>query len=207
MHLLFSLPANLLWKISDIYRRRADRPRSEDPAHQRKHMPERSVEIGRFIQGGFPWSELSARQNQSGEYRDLRMPGWLPTAIIANILPVGAIRNGKAIANKDAISIRPIDGNLAALQLPEGFENDAWKPEVAPMEIIDGQHRLLAFEQLREIDGAFELPVVAFHGLDTTWQAYLFYTININWTLDNGDLPGPLKTVRRTLIHASASTS
>jgi hypothetical protein len=27
------------------------------------------------------------------------------------------------------------------------------------------------------------------------------------WTLDNGDQPGSLKTVRRTLIHASASTS
>ena len=108
------------------------------------------------------------------------MPGWLPTAIIANILPVGAIRNGKAIANKDTISIRHTDGNLAALQLPEGFDNDAWRPEVAPIEIIDGQHRLLAFDKPCQTDGAFELPVVAFHDLDTTWQAYLFYTINIS---------------------------
>jgi site-specific recombinase XerD len=27
----------------------------------------------------------------------------------------------------------------------------------------------------------------------------------IDWTLDNGDQPGPLKTVRRTLTNASAS--
>ena len=25
----------------------------------------------------------------------------------------------------------------------------------------------------------YELPVIAFQGLDVTWQAYLFYTINI----------------------------
>jgi hypothetical protein len=36
---------------------------------------------------------------------------------------------------------------------------------------------LWAFE--KEVDTSFELPVVAFHGLDVSWQAYLFWTINI----------------------------
>jgi hypothetical protein len=45
------------------------------------------------------------------------------------------------------------------------------------MEVIDGQHRLWAFES--DSDSQFELPVVAFHGLDISWQAYLFWTINI----------------------------
>ena len=47
-----------------------------------------------------------------------------------------------------------------------------------PIEVIDGQHRLWAFE--KQLDNAdFELPVVAFVGLDISWQAYLFWTINI----------------------------
>jgi hypothetical protein len=46
-----------------------------------------------------------------------------------------------------------------------------------PFEIIDGQHRLFAFGI--DADHRFELPVVAFHGLDISWQAYLFWTINI----------------------------
>jgi hypothetical protein len=43
--------------------------------------------------------------------------------------------------------------------------------------VIDGQHRLWSFSN--NDDPAFELPVVAFHGLDISWQAYLFWTINI----------------------------
>jgi hypothetical protein len=31
----------------------------------------------------------------------------------------------------------------------------------------------------RNSDSDFELPIVAFHGLDISWQAYLFWTINI----------------------------
>jgi len=49
-----------------------------------------------------------------------------------------------------------------------------------PIEIIDGQHRLYAFESAGKLPGDFELPVVAFHGLDLGWQAYLFWTINIS---------------------------
>ncbi len=48
-----------------------------------------------------------------------------------------------------------------------------------PFEVIDGQHRLWAFDADDKVTADFQLPVVAFHGLDISWQAYLFYTINI----------------------------
>jgi len=52
-----------------------------------------------------------------------------------------------------------------------------------PLEVIDGQHRLWAFDEAVAdgiLPGDFELPVVAFHGLDIGWQAYLFWSINVS---------------------------
>ena len=89
---VFSLPADWLRKLSDIYRRQAAGARSKDTAIQRAQRPERSEEIRRFIYGGFPWSDLSDKQKRSDEFKDLRMPGWLSTAIIANILAPGTKR-------------------------------------------------------------------------------------------------------------------
>lgn len=146
---------------------------------QRALDPTRSEEIRRFVQGGFPWSDLSERQKQEKEYQDLRMPGWLPTAIVANILPVDAHRHNRKIRDEHIVHIEHSGTNTAKLVLPSGFDEDSWDPPVPPIEIIDGQHRLWAFEENEQVDGDFEVPVVAFHGLDVTWQAYLFYTINI----------------------------
>ena len=115
---LFKLPALLLWRLSDIYRRRADRPRSQDTATQRAHSRERSAEIGRFVQGGFPWSDLSESQKTLADYQDLRMPGWLPTAIVANILLPGSVRKGATIDDREVIHVESVDGNLAKLILP-----------------------------------------------------------------------------------------
>jgi DGQHR domain-containing protein len=62
--------------------------------------------------------------------------------------------------------------------MPYDEWSPSWTPkEIPPFEVIDGQHRLWAFES--NADPSFELPVVAFHGLDISWQAYLFWTINI----------------------------
>jgi DGQHR domain-containing protein len=62
--------------------------------------------------------------------------------------------------------------------MPYSVWSKSWRPSsIPPLEVIDGQHRLWAFES--EADTRFELPVVAFHGLDISWQAYLFWTINI----------------------------
>jgi transposase-like protein len=65
------------------------------------------------------------------------------------------------------------NGNHVTIQLPERFPDSN---ELAPIEVIDGQHRLWAFDDTA-VD--FDLPVVAFYGLDRSWQAYLFWTINI----------------------------
>lgn len=54
-----------------------------------------------------------------------------------------------------------------------------WLPKAAPpFEIIDGQHRLWAFDANSTSDN-YDFPVVAFYNLDVSWQAYLFWTINI----------------------------
>jgi DGQHR domain-containing protein len=176
---LFALPAYWLRTLSDVYRRKADKPRAADTGIQRAHVPRRSAEIGRFVHSGFPYSDLSEKQKQVEEYRDLRMPGWLPTAIICNILPPGAKRGNASFDEHDAIQIQKLSDTTAKLLLPSRFGSDDWSPRIAPIEIIDGQHRLLSFEPMDQLDGQFEFPVVAFYDLDVTFQAYLFYTINI----------------------------
>ena len=133
------------------------------------------------------------------------MPGWLPTAIVANILPPGTERRGRMIDEADVMRVATMGTKEAVLMLPENVDSPSWSPTVAPLEIIDGQHRLLAFEKLEQLDGAFELPVVAFYGLDISWQAYLFYTINIKPKRINASLAYdlyPLLRVQDWLEHS-----
>lgn len=177
---MFSLPARELRSLSGIRRRAAKNaaPRTEDLGIQRQHDPERSEEIGRFVEFGYPWSTLSKSKRESVEFHDLRKPGWLPTAIVLNILTESDERNGQKVAKSDLVKIEEGKSGLS-LQLPYQEWEKAWSPKgIAPFEIIDGQHRLWAFDDADNLD-AFELPVVAFVGLDISWQAYLFGTINI----------------------------
>lgn len=70
------------------------------------------------------------------------------------------------------------ESKVVGLRLPEGFEEEAWRPTtLPPVEVIDGQHRLWAFDE--DFAPDYEMPVIAFHGLDISWQAYLFWSINI----------------------------
>ena len=176
---LMSLPASKLKLLSGIERRTATlgRRSERDLGIQRRHEEDRSREIARFIRYGYPWSDLSKQKQDSGAFDDLRKPGWLPTAIVVNVLTAQDARRGKKVASKDLISITSRDESTAVVKLPEITKG--WEPsQIHPIEVIDGQHRLWAFE---EGSGGeeFELPVVAFHGLDISWQAYLFWTINI----------------------------
>jgi DGQHR domain-containing protein len=177
---LFSLPARELRSLSGIVRRQAKNaaPRTEDLGIQRQHDPERSDEISRFVEYGFPWSTLSPAKRASAEFNDLRKPGWLPTAVVINILTKGNNRNNSVIEDKDLVTVIDGDG-CAKLRLPYGEWDPDWRPaKLPPFEVIDGQHRLWAFDEASHLEG-FELPVVAFVGLDISWQAYLFWTINI----------------------------
>src|SRR6202012_1693477 len=69
------------------------------------------------------------------------------------------------------------EGGTATLHLPQG---GVTADGIPPIEVIDGQHRLFAFDDPDADVEDYHLPVVAFHGLDISWQAYLFWTININ---------------------------
>lgn len=177
--LLFSIRASHLKALTGVYRRstKGGKARVLDPNVQRGHEEDRSQTIREFVQFGFPWCEMSDAKRQQPDAEDLRKPGWLPTAILVNILPAKAVRNGTEIPDEDLVCVEGQDS--ISVQLPKSFSGAKWKPKkVFPIEVIDGQHRLWAFEDFEE-DDDFELPVVAFSGLDNGWQAYLFWSVNI----------------------------
>src|SRR5262249_45408689 len=150
-----------------------------------------------FVEFGFPWSTLSDAKRASAEFNDLRKPGWLPTAIVLNILTKDAVRNGSTVADKDLASIVEVDGQ-PRLQLPYESWSADWAPsKLPPFEVIDGQHRLWAFEGASKLEN-FQLPVVAFVGLDVSWQAYLFWTINIKPKRINASLAFDLYPLLRS---------
>jgi hypothetical protein len=107
---LFSLPAATLRALCGIHRRSASSSslRSEDTGIQRRHERERSEEIGRFIRYGFPWSNLNEQQRDSAEFNDL--PGWLPTAVVLNILLSNEKRMGQSLAEEDTVSVKAAMG-------------------------------------------------------------------------------------------------
>jgi len=196
----FSISATTLKALSGIYARttKGRKRGTEDLGIQRRHEVKRSAEIARFVQYGYPWSDLSEAKQKSGEFDDLRKPGWLPTAIVINILQPRDERLGKRVVKEDLVTVEDGENGLATIRLPENFTGTNWKySSLPPVEIIDGQHRLWAFEE-STFEGDFELPVVAFVGLDISWQAYLFYTINIKPKKINASLAFDLYPLLRT---------
>jgi DGQHR domain-containing protein len=178
---LFALPANELKALTGIQRRTTEDglARSKDIGIQRRHDKDRSEQIADYVKYGYPWSILTPPKRDSGEFQDLRKPGWLPTAIVVNILKPDDTRYKQQIDANDVINVSDSeDGSSALISLPKNFSGADWSPtELHPIEVIDGQHRLWAFDYIQA--GDFQLPVVAFQGLDLSWQAYLFWTINI----------------------------
>ncbi|QJW91600.1 DGQHR domain-containing protein [Spirosoma taeanense] len=175
---IFSINAGLLKKLSKVYPRKADEQRDIEIGIQRKHDPARSTEIKKYIHRGYPLSEMASTNSIPDKLKSLQMPGWLPTVIVANILTKGTRRGKEEINEHDLITIeKDASGNW--LKLPDNVSNEAWIPHIPPIEIIDGQHRLWAFDKDDSLTENYELPVVAFIDLDITWQAYLFYTINV----------------------------
>lgn len=175
---LFSMPASKLRRLAGIYRRStADAmARKDDLGIQRRHDSSRSTEIRHYVQGGFPWSALSDAKRKDGENDALKKPGWLPTAVVINILGVGDERDGVRAAEDAVIDVQDVAGEqFVRLVLPKAGSTNS----PPPIEVIDGQHRLFAFDDENAESDDYELPVVAFHQLDISWQAYLFWTINI----------------------------
>ena len=175
----FSIPAQHLRALSGVYRRTMDRTSAaQDLGIQRRHEPKRSKEIREFVQYGYPWSNLSVTKRASNQFDDLRQPGWLPTTIVVNVLTSDDERLGSHVHSDDMVEVQDNEP-VCHVRLPIGFEDHRWRSRsIPPIEVIDGQHRLWAFSADR-LQDSFEVPVVAFVGLDLSWQAYLFYTINI----------------------------
>ena len=169
---LFSMPATTLRRLSDVYRRERDVQSAE--GLQREREESRTARIRRYIVAGYPFGDL--RPPLRSRNKHLRKPGWLPTAIVVNILTPSDRRRGKAI--KKPHTARLIEReDKHQLQLPVG--DDFSPTDLRPFEVIDGQHRLWSFDGDDDASN-FEVPVVAFRGLDVAWQAYLFWSINIS---------------------------
>lgn len=191
---VFSISAFLLKRLTGVYRRDPNQPPAEDLGIQRKHREERSREILRYVRDGFPLSRIDRKKLvDQAEAKSLRMPGWLPTAVVINVLKKGDTRGPKSreVAKEDLVFVQHEKKESTALvQLPRQCDDPKWQPLIHPIEVIDGQHRLWAFEEPEDKDPDIwtddfkqrllevQIPVVAFYGLDLTWQAYLFYTIN-----------------------------
>jgi len=197
---VFMMPAAELLALAGISRRTVEGglPRSEDIGIQRRHDKRRSEMISEFVKYGFPWSELSEAKRASGKYDDLRKPGWLPTAIVVNILAPTDVRRSDSVDPADLVTVEDSDGPTAIIRLPSTFTGPGWRPRRhLPIEVIDGQHRLWAFED-EAMAPDFQLPVVAFHGLDISWQAYLFWSINITPKRINASLAFDMYPLLRT---------
>ena len=184
-----SMPASILMKLSNIPRRgdststghqRASGPRSEDIGIQRGFERARSTQIEGFLEGGYPWATL--RQSDRERFADLKKPGWLPTAIVLNVLKQSTLRDDTNPDPDDLVHIEATGSKTAELVLPPDVDSPEWslKGRLRPLEVLDGQHRLLAFRDGSDMADTFELPVVLFEDLDLSWQAYLFWTINIS---------------------------
>ena len=193
-----SMDASLLRRLSGVQRREAAGPRLDDIGIQRGHDETRSGEIARFVEGGYPWATLNTGDQQ--RFPELRKPGWLPTAIVANLVSVDTDRRGVKADPGDLVTIENEDVDSVRLVLPEGSEDSGWKRggELDPVEIIDGQHRLYAFSEDQDTKRDFALPVVLFRDLDISWQAYLFWTINITPKRINPSLAYDLYPLLRT---------
>lgn len=175
---VFSMRAAELRQLCDVYRRKRDGSNVE--GIQRIRDNSRTARIQNYVRYGYPYGDLKLPQRTEDKL-PLRKPGWLPTAIVVNILASGDVRRGKSVKNDELIQVVENSDGSFALSMPSYREVD--ENQLAPLEVIDGQHRLWAFDPEtsdQPVPDDFELPVVAFNGLDIAWQAYLFWSINVS---------------------------
>ncbi len=153
------------------------RSATKSAGYQRTHDEDRLTKIGRYLEYGFPLSTEKGLDPTA--HTELVNPGWLPTSILVNILGENESRARKGkdrtVASDDLVRILSKE---AVYELD--FPVAAFDPSKAlpPLEIVDGQHRLLATDLILLPDD-YEVPVVIFENLPLTWQAYLFWVINV----------------------------
>lgn len=176
-----SIRIDLLRKIAGVRTRDlAMRKRREAlSGYQRILDTDRAQKIHRYMLYGYPIS--SQPSLDPSKHTDLLKPGWLPTAVLINVMAPGEQRpKGSGylkLPEERALKIEDVQGAFSlnipdqAMQLIDGA--------LEPIEIIDGQHRLYALESDESLRGTYELPVVVFNNLSPEWQAYLFWVINV----------------------------
>jgi hypothetical protein len=155
--------------------------------YQRPHQRPRSRNIARYLQYGYPLSNASGLDPD--KHSHLIHPGWLPTSILVNLIGEGDSRpRGSKHVGVDPrylVSVKQ-EGVGFYLDIPNLIASGAGEVpanSLQPIEIIDGQHRLFAIDEMEDISDAelaeYEVPVVFFDGLTPSWQAYLFWVINV----------------------------
>ena len=85
-----------------------------------------------------------------GKFSDLRKPGWLPTAIVVNILTGGQGKVGADVAPKDLLKVVETGSDTVKIDFQEeSFDRSAWQPEKShPIQVIDGRHKALGLWRL-----------------------------------------------------------
>lgn len=173
-----SLSLKTLRSLSGVQPRTVeDRRASRAAGYQRTHDEDRLSKIGRYLEYGFPLSTESSLDPKS--HRELVNPGWLPTSILVNVLGPNELRTRKGrernVEKSDLVNIS-VNGKYYELNYPVNLNESS--QALPPLEIVDGQHRLLATD-LISLPDDYEVPVVIFDNLPLTWQAYLFWVINV----------------------------
>ncbi|KAB1448904.1 hypothetical protein F7890_07875 [Bordetella bronchiseptica] len=173
-----SLSLKTLRALSGVQPRTVeDRRASKVAGYQRTHDEDRLAKIGRYLEYGFPLSTGAGLDPHM--HTELVNPGWLPTSILVNVLGPNEVRSRKGkertVATDDIVSI---SGDGTHYELNFSASNVDPSQALPPLEIVDGQHRLLATD-LISLPDDYEVPVVIFDNLPLTWQAYLFWVINV----------------------------
>lgn len=181
-----SISLNKLRRLAAVTARDIDQRAKPGSTHgyQRAHESNRSAKINRYIHTGYPLS--TSKGLDPKEHQSLINPGWLPNAIIINVIPPGQSRpqRGKEVEVPKDLEVRiEASEDRYSLVFPDADSildyrksNSGFTP---PIEIIDGQHRLYAIDHGEKFSDDYEVPVVVFDNLSLGWQAYLFWTINV----------------------------
>lgn len=203
---ILSMSAKDLIKLSNVHQRSTseNESRSDDLGIQRTHNEKRSKKIQEFIKYGYPYCDFKESIRKNEESSKMKKPGWLPTGIVINIMHSPKRPNDPIykVDENDRIEINDLNNDLAELVLPNSYSNNSenWEPIFGhPIEIIDGQHRLFAFKDNNFLEGEdFNFPVIAFLDLDISWQAYLFWSINVSPEKINPSLAYDMYPLLRT---------
>jgi len=182
-----SIALSTLRRLAGVSRRQVKERKhgGRGAGYQRAHQADRSKSIARYLQYGYPLS--SQPSLNASEHPKLIHPGWLPTSILVNVIGSSDKRRraGKLLGVSDGYGVSvEKDKSGYFLSIPAGAtESNFQIPQssLEPIEIIDGQHRLFATDEMGMfgLGEDYEVPVVFFNGLTESWQAYLFWVINV----------------------------